>query len=130
MKPCTDCAAAENCLDLTGSSVAGEQPPDDLEYRIDGVFTKIMYLRNAGSLVPQHSHRYEHGSMLVRGSIKVWEDGIFTGEHRAPKMLVIKAGVKHAFLSLEPETTILCIHNIARTGAVEIAAMHNIIGDA
>jgi len=77
---------------------------------VDGVFIKQMYLKDAGTIIPQHSHAYDHTSMLARGRIRAWAGDELMGDFEAPQPIFIKARVKHTFLSLEPETLIYCIH--------------------
>lgn len=86
----------------------------------DGIFIKQMLMKVVGTFVPQHSHIYEHASMLAAGSVRVWQDGILMGDFIAPIPINIPANVMHTFMSLEPNTVIYCIHNIERTGAVDI----------
>lgn len=105
-----------------------EQPPDISFSTEDGVFIKQMYLRNSGTVVPQHSHKYDHTSMLAVGAIAVWCDGIYVGNFLAPQPIVIKAGKKHTFMSLIDHTMLYCIHNISRTGDVEVEDEH-ILGE-
>lgn len=105
-----------------------EQPIDVAFALEDGVFVKQMLLPEAGSLVPQHSHAYDHTSMLAVGSVRVWCDEKLLGDFKAPRPITIKARCKHTFLTLEPGTLIYCIHNVARTGEVEVLAQHE-IGD-
>lgn len=105
-----------------------EQPPDVSFASEDGIFIKQMYLRDALTTVPQHAHEYDHVSMLAVGSVRVWSNGAYVADYKAPCAITIRARTKHTFLSLEPGTTIYCIHNISRTGEVEIHAEHQ-IGD-
>ena len=93
---------------------------------VDGVFIKQMYLKDAGTLIPQHAHQYDHTSMLAKGRIRAWADGELMGEFEAPYPIFIKAKVKHRFLSLEPDTLIYCIHNVSRTGSIQIHAEHQL----
>ena len=93
---------------------------------MDGVFIKQMLLKDAGMLVPQHSHAYDHTSMLAVGSVRVWVEGKYEGDFTAPTPLFIKAKHKHTFQSLVPNTLIYCIHNVGRTGRVQIHAEHQI----
>lgn len=101
------------------------QPPDDVEFQADGVFVKQMFIEEAGTLVPQHSHVYDHLSMLATGSIRIWEDGVLKGDKVAPAAIFIKANVKHKFLSLRDKTIIYCIHKL-RGPSVEIAEEHQL----
>lgn len=112
-----------------------EDQPYGVELKMaDGVFIKQMAIPRAGTLIPQHSHKYDHTSMLAVGAIRVWQDGALRGDFTAPTGLTIKAGTKHTFLSLVDDTVVYCIHNIARTGRsgrtgeVEIADEHQFEG--
>lgn len=96
------CEVCELCI---------EQPPHWEHVSVDGIFIKQMYLKDAGTLVPQHSHVYDHTSMLAMGKIEAWAGNEYLGEFTAPAPLFIKAKVKHTFLSLVPDTLIYCIHN-------------------
>lgn len=101
--------------------------PDDIEIRTsDGVFIKQIHLRLAGTLVPQHAHQFSHHSMLARGSVRIWADGKEMGERTAPTAIYIPAGIKHTFLSLEPDTIIYCIHNLHGKEDVEILEHHEL----
>jgi quercetin dioxygenase-like cupin family protein len=91
----------------------------------DGIFIKQMAMDKAGILVPQHSHKYDHTSMLASGSVRVWKDGVYWQDAQAPLPIFIEAGVKHTFMSLEP-SVIYCIHRNDRTGSVEIVEEHQL----
>jgi quercetin dioxygenase-like cupin family protein len=104
-----------------------EQPISTEIKMADGVFTKSMVVRKEGTLIPQHSHRYSHVSVLVRGSVRVEADGRFLGAFDAPAGIVIAAGVKHLFETLVDDTIILCVHDIGTAEAVEIAEEHQIV---
>lgn len=101
-----------------------EQPPEVSFATEDGIFIKQMYCKDAFTVVPQHSHEYNHVSMLAVGSVRVWSNGKVIGDFKAPCPITIKARTKHTFLTLEPGTTIYCIHNISRTGEVDIHEEH------
>lgn len=102
----------------------------EVEFTIqDGIFIKQMYLKDAGMFVPQHSHKYEHASMLAHGSIRVWQDGELKGDFKAPIPINIPEGCKHTFMSLEPETVVYCIHNCDRFGGVEIEDHHEFVDE-
>lgn len=113
---------------LHGLRAAEDQPPDDREYFLaDGVFIKQMYIKNTGTIIPQHSHRYDHTSMLATGSVRVWADGALVGDRVAPVGIFIKAGVKHMFQSLQDETIIYCVHRLHDTDEVEVFEPHQIV---
>jgi len=94
----------------------------------DEIFIKQMYMEHAGTYVPQHSHKYDHTSMLATGSIRVWQNDICIGDFKAPLPIEIKAGTKHTFLSLEPNTTVWCIHRM-REGEIEIDEYHERVSE-
>lgn len=104
----------------------GEQP-DSMEFALaDGIFIKSGHFRLAGAVVPQHSHEHDHTSFIATGAVLVWCDGDYLGEYRAPCQILIKAHTKHTFRTLEDNTLILCIHNISRTGDIEIHDLHEL----
>jgi hypothetical protein len=103
-----------------------EQPPDISFALTDGIFIKQLFIKSAGSLVPQHSHEYSHVSMLAVGAIRAWCDGVLLGDFVAPHPLHIAALKKHTFQSLVDNTLIYCIHNVSRTGEVDIHEEHQI----
>jgi quercetin dioxygenase-like cupin family protein len=89
------------------------EPPQDLEWKtVDGVFIKEILMKDSGTMIAQHIHRFDHTSFLATGAVGVWEDGCFTGNRHAPMPLFIKAGVAHSFVSLEDDTILFCIHNL------------------
>jgi hypothetical protein len=92
---------------------------------VDGVFIKQMFLAELGTMVPQHAHVYDHTTMLAVGSVRIWVEGEFMGDFRAPQPLFIKAKAKHTFQSLEPNTLLYCIHR-SRGGAIAIHAEHQL----
>jgi hypothetical protein len=49
------------------------------------------------------------------------------GDFKAPAGILIRAGVKHIFLSLVDETIVYCIHNLSRSDAVEVLAEHHLV---
>lgn len=106
--PCENCAVNQQC-----------QPYGNEYMAADGVFIKEMTIPFAGTMVPQHSHEYDHTSFLARGSV------LCNGkQYRAPCPIYIPAKQKHSFLSLVDDTLVLCIHNTMRTGKVEVHEEH------
>lgn len=98
----------------------------DIEFHsADGVFVK-RWSFSKYDIAPQHSHTYDHLSMVATGSVRLSVDGEFVAVFRAPAGINIKAGHKHEFFILEDNTTIYCIHNISRTGEVDVAEEHDL----
>lgn len=106
---------------------AEEQPHGVEIHMADDVFIKQMVIPRAGTFVPQHSHNYDHTSMLAVGSVRAWVDGVLKGDFQAPTGILIEAGTKHTFMALEDNTVLYCIHNVSRTGLIEIDEEHQIV---
>lgn len=102
-----------------------EQPPDVEIHIVDGIFIKQIFIKRKGAYMPQHSHVYDHMSMVATGSVEVTIEGELLGIYRAPTGILIRANKKHLFRTLEPDTTIYCIHNIKDAEGMEIAEEHN-----
>ncbi|MGH6740793.1 MAG: hypothetical protein ACREDY_17505 [Bradyrhizobium sp.] len=115
-----------SALPAHGYEIAVEQPYGVEITTVDGIFIKQMVVRNAGTIIPQHSHVYSHASMLAKGSIFVWKDGALDARYRSPCALVIKAGVKHTFQTLEDDTIIYCLHNLHNADVVAVLEEHGL----
>ena len=122
--PCTTCDAAQNgrCY------VAAGRQPIVTHRRADGVEVVQIEIPDAGTLTPQHSHAYEHMTFLARGTVRVSRDGAEPREYRAPDAITIPARAKHLFETLTPSVLLLCIHNTARAGVIEVVEEHQIVG--
>lgn len=90
----------------------------------DGVFIKQVVVRNAGTWLPQHAHKYDHTTMLAKGKIFAWKDGQLDKQYAAPAALFIAAGVKHLFQTLVDDTILYCIHNAKHEKVAEVLAEH------
>ena len=108
--------------------MAAEQPISTEIRMADGVFTKSMVVRRAGTVIPQHSHRFDHVSVLVRGAVRVVTDDEDLGEFTAPCGILIRAGVKHLFKTITDDTIVLCVHDIGTAEGVKIDEEHQIVG--
>ena len=93
----------------------------------DGVAIVQMVLEKRNDAIPQHSHEYPHHTLIARGSVRVWADGVHIGDYVEREAVFIAAGVKHLFVALEDNTVAYCIHN-TRDGEVEIRAEHKVGG--
>ena len=111
-----------------------EQPASVEIFASDDIFIKTMGPLAAGTLVPQHSHEFDHVSLLAVGAIEVWiadvnEPLALLGRFEAPRAIEIKAGRKHLFQALVDGTLVCCIHNLHGQGYPEIRAQHQIVGE-
>lgn len=114
---------------MDGFVLAAEQPPEVEWTTADGIFIKQMFIRRAGTFIPQHSHRYAHLSLLAVGAVRLWKDGEPAGTYEAPKPIMIEAGVKHLFEALVDGTTIFCCHNALHPDVAAVLEEHQIVGE-
>jgi quercetin dioxygenase-like cupin family protein len=89
----------------------------------------VEFMMADGIFIKQHSHTYDHASMLASGSIRVWQDDVLVGDFVAPHPIEIKAGIKHTFASLQPNTVVYCIHQTRNYGVVDVAEIHSHVSD-
>jgi quercetin dioxygenase-like cupin family protein len=94
----------------------------------DQVFIKQIHIRQKDVAIPQHSHAYDHTSMLAIGRVRLWKDGVAAGVYSAPVPIFIAAGVKHLFLTETDETLIFCIHNATRPDVARVLEEHDLMG--
>ncbi len=87
---------------------------------IDGVYTKVFRASKAGTILGQHSHAYDHGTLVANGALRVFLDGREAGDYGAGEMVLVVAGRKHVFLTLEDDTVAACIHNVRSAEEPEI----------
>jgi quercetin dioxygenase-like cupin family protein len=76
---------------------------------VGNTWVKQMIFENAGDVHPGHTHSHDHQTLLAKGSVEVWANGITT-VFTAPTIIYIKAGVQHGMVAQEAETVIYCIH--------------------
>lgn len=77
----------------------------------DTLYCKEMTLKNKGNIVVQHKHKFDHLSILQKGSAKV-TNGKETEYLYAPASIVIKAHEHHSVEALEDDTVWDCIHSV------------------
>ena len=94
----------------------------------DGIELRHIHIEKAGTVIPQHSHKFSHMTVVACGAIRVELNGVVKGDFVSPSVIDIPAGTKHLFTTLVDDTVIECIHNISRTGEIEIAEEHQLIG--
>lgn len=104
-----------------------EVQPESWEfYTTDDIFIKQMPLADAFMAVPQHSHTYDHYTMLATGSMRVIKDGVLVGDFFAPTAIFIERGCKHILISLEKNTLAYCLHNLHGLDSVPIESKHEL----
>lgn len=119
MSPCTSCEAA-----LNGRCAVRAANQPHVAETFDGhTWTATITVPDAGSILPQHSHAFEHVTEVVQGAVEVFRDGSPDGtRHDAPARLTIPAHTMHTFTTLAPGTILRCIHTFTEAGRPVIAA--------
>ena len=92
----------------------------------DGIFIKTFRVPLAGTLIPQHSHLWDHTTLLATGAIEVWKGGTYDRQYLAPATIFIERGTKHTFKTLADATVLACIHNLHGEQAIAILAQHEL----
>lgn len=119
--------AAADAIGKAARLPAEEQPIETNIKIADDIFVKSILVRKAGTLIPQHSHKFDHISLISAGAVTVYCDDGCIGTFEAPNHVLIKAGVKHLFSTRLDNTVISCIHRIDRTGEIEITEEHQVV---
>ena len=89
-----------------------EHQPETVSVSIyAGIYYKVWRVPDADTIIPQHSHRFDHLTALLHGSVRVWRDDELMGDYSAPATIRIPAHAMHTFRSLVPGVVLACIHN-------------------
>lgn len=78
---------------------------------VAGLYFRSLLLPEIGLNVPQHIHPYDHATYCGNGSAAIYVDGKRTGTLQAGHAILVQAGKKHWFESLEPNTRLTCVHD-------------------
>jgi hypothetical protein len=110
---------------------ASNQPVTTALTIFAGVYAKAYTVPDAGTLLPQHSHKTGHVTAITAGAVRAWRGEELLGDFHAPAMLSIPAHTLHRFLTLVPVVQLLCIHNADHIENDEpaVAAEHVIVED-
>ena len=95
-----------------------------------GIFCKLWFVADRGTLLPQHSHEFAHLSLLVQGKAHVWRGDEYLGVFVAPATIKIPAHTFHKFETITNNVAIACIHNADHAdpeGEPVIAAENNLV---
>ena len=76
---------------------------------VANVWIKQLDFPTAGTIMAGHMHTFDHQTLLARGSLRVFADGI-ARDFQAPQIIVIEQGEVHILEALEDNTVAYCIH--------------------
>jgi gentisate 1,2-dioxygenase len=80
----------------------------------------MMFLNN-GDVTQGHRHPYDHVTIVARGSVSVFVDGITEILHE-DQVFITPAGALHKFTSLADNTALWCIHQMRTPEGILIEA--------
>lgn len=96
----------------------------------DGMFIKQIRVPKSGTLIPQHSHKWDHSTLLAAGSVVLWspdESGVRRPKlFRAPAVIFIPAKQWHEFQIMEDDTVLYCLHNLKGEEVVQVLQEHQL----
>ena|SRR5215472_622888 len=78
---------------------------------IDGMFIKQIHLSGNQMMYPQHAHQFDHSTLLARGKVVLWKEGV-PSYFSAPSIIWIEKGIQHKFQTLTEDCLIYCLHNL------------------
>jgi quercetin dioxygenase-like cupin family protein len=90
---------------------------DYIEFaEVDDIWVRSYSIDKAKTILVQHVHTHDHMTLVSRGTVEAWQDGEVLGEFKAPAIIKIPAGKKHAFTALTDDVVLCCLHNLRGTG--------------
>lgn len=84
-----------------------------------GIYFRSILLPQAGMRVTQHMHDHDHATFVGAGKVRVWVNDVWKGDYEGGKAVEVKAGCRHEFLSLESNTRLACVHDVASAESVK-----------
>ena len=92
-----------------------EHQPETVSIKIyAGIYYRVYHVPDADTILPQHSHEFDHLTAVLSGIVAVSRDGGQPDVYKAPATIEIPAGCKHAFRTMTPGCIFACIHNADR----------------
>ena len=82
-------------------------PPQEIQFK-GGLYFRTLVLQ-AGGVGGQHAHQWDHATMIVTGSARLWSGAKVLGDYKAGEIAEVKAGEIHVFEALEDNTKLMCI---------------------
>jgi len=83
---------------------------------VDDIWVRAYSIEKAQSVIGQHVHTHDHITLVSSGTVEAWQDGKVLGQYKAPSIIKIPAGSKHAFVALTDDVVLCCLHNLRGTG--------------
>jgi quercetin dioxygenase-like cupin family protein len=84
-----------------------------------GIYFRSILLPEKGMRVEQHVHDHDHATYCGSGRARVFVDGEDQGDVTAGRAIAVMAGKKHAFESMEDNTRLTCVHDVASAESIK-----------
>jgi quercetin dioxygenase-like cupin family protein len=82
---------------------------------VDDIWVRAYSMKKAESIAAQHIHTHDHITLVSRGTVEVWQEGVCK-VFNAPAIVKIEAGKQHLIKSLTDDVVFCCLHNLRGTG--------------
>jgi len=76
---------------------------------VSSVYVRQMTFRTAGDIEHGHAHKFDHQTLICKGSVKVITEGKET-VFNAPHIVFIRKEKIHELVAMEDDTVCYCIH--------------------
>jgi hypothetical protein len=83
---------------------------------VDDIWVRAYNIEKEQNVIGQHAHTHDHITLVSSGTVEAWQDGKVLGQYKAPSIIKIPAGSKHAFVALTDGVVLCCLHNLRGTG--------------
>ena len=80
-----------------------------------GVLVKTWHVPHTGTVVENHVHTWDHVTLIMSGSVRVFIGGTETGVFAAPALVKIAANKQHYMTTLTDDVRLACIHAVGET---------------
>lgn len=102
---------------LIGTSDVGEIV--EFVEEVCGIYFRSVLLPKRGTKIAQHVHDHDHATYIGSGSVALHVGGVLAGIFKAGRAVPIIAGQQHEFVSLEDNTRLTCVHDVASAESIK-----------
>lgn len=99
-------------MNIPTNLIPSEKQTVEYVDEVCGIYFRAILLEQAFDVVPQHTHDYDHVTLVASGSVRLWVEGEYKGDFDAFRAIEVKARKAHIFQALEPMTRLACVHNL------------------
>lgn len=78
----------------------------------DGLGIKGLYFEAPGIVMGQHAHKIGHTHLVGSGELRVWVEGVESGDFKAGQTIWLQPFKRHMMMSLKADTRGFCITNV------------------